>query len=462
MNMADSNQDKVNPNNSDIELDPIMQGADRVKGQREEDAHLDSANIDETQDTQTRANIHLGSREAEGSGLAHEEGQTFPSSSTENTQVEGSPVHTNIEQAEVKVSAFMAEEFEPEAEIPSDAPVLTAGVATSELSFDPITQNTTAPQVGEVQPGTTAQTIESGSRQSFVPENLAANVPPVASDDVGVLTEDEAFTLNVLNNDKDANTDREQLFIVDATVDGGLGAVSHDGTNITFNPGSAYDYLDDGETETVTITYSISDGEGGTDTATLTLEIVGSNDAPVVNAVDLGTTLEDTSVTFSAADLLAGATDVDGEALNVTAVTVDASYGTVVDNGDGTYSFTPAADYNGTDVPLNFTVSDGTASTDGTATIDVTAVNDGPVAASAVDTVADVGENGSVTIDVLSGATDVDGDSLAVTTATVSSGDGSVTVNADGTLSYDPGTAYNGLDDGETATVEISYEISDG
>ncbi|VAV98277.1 T1SS secreted agglutinin RTX, partial [hydrothermal vent metagenome] len=326
--MADRNQDKANSSNSDVELDPIVQGASRVRGQREEDARLDSANIDETQDTQTRANIHLGSREAEGSGLEHEQGQGFPSSSTENTQVEGSPVHTNIEQAEVKLSAFMAEEFEPEAETESGNSVLTAGIATSELSFDPIAQNTTTPQVGEVQPGATVQTIESGSRQPFVPENLAANVPPVASDDVGVLTEDEAFTLNVLNNDKDANTDSEQLFIVDATVDGGLGAVSHDGTNITFNPGSAYDYLDDGETETVTITYSISDGEGGTDTATLTLEIVGSNDAPVVNAVDLGTTAEDTSVTFSAYDLLANSSDVDGDSLSVTSVTVGEDLGT--------------------------------------------------------------------------------------------------------------------------------------
>ncbi|HEC00204.1 MAG TPA: hypothetical protein ENI91_00785, partial [Sphingomonadales bacterium] len=171
--MADSNQDKVNPNNSDIELDPIVQGADRVKGQREEDARLDSASIDETQDTQTRANIHLGSQETEGSGFEDEGGQAFPSSSTDNTQVEGSPVHTNIEQAEVKLSAFMDEEPAPEVETLSDDSVLTAGVATSELSFDPVTQNTETPQVGEAQPGAAAQSTESGSRQPFATENLA-------------------------------------------------------------------------------------------------------------------------------------------------------------------------------------------------------------------------------------------------------------------------------------------------
>ena len=183
------------------------------------------------------------------------------------------------------------------------------------------------------------------------------------------------------------------------------------------------------------------------------------NDGPIVGNVDLGATLEDTSVIFTEADLLANSSDVDGDDLSVTSVSVDAEFGTVTDNGDGTYTFEPAEDYTGEDVPMSFTASDGTSSASATAIIDVTPVNDGPVAA---DDAAGTDEDSSVNIDVLANDTDVDGDTLVVTGATVTSGEGSVTVEADGSLTYDPGTSYNGLDDGETATVEISYDISDG
>ncbi|MCF6196430.1 MAG: tandem-95 repeat protein, partial [Emcibacter sp.] len=93
----------------------------------------------------------------------------------------------------------------------------------------------------------------------------------------------------------------------------------------------------------------------------------------------LGITAEDTSVIFSAADLLANSSDVDGDNLSVVDVTVGEDFGSVVDNGDGTYTFTPADDYSGTDIPLSFNVSDGTATTSGTASIDVSAVADAPI-----------------------------------------------------------------------------------
>ena len=77
--------------------------------------------------------------------------------------------------------------------------------------------------------------------------------------------------------------------------------------------------------------------------------------------------------------MLSNASDVDGDALSVTEVSVDASAGSLTDNGDGTWTFTPAENFNGDDVPLSFSVTDGTATESATATLDVTAVNDGPV-----------------------------------------------------------------------------------
>ncbi|MBL4613139.1 MAG: tandem-95 repeat protein, partial [Emcibacter sp.] len=381
----------------------------------------------------------------------------FPSSDTENTEVIGSPVHTNIEQAEVKLSQFLKQDDISQEDEGAGQRITTAGTATSELEFEPAIQTGVTPETGDSFPAAGQSFVETGAGTSATTIAEPFNTAPVAHDDEGALDENETFTLNVLSND--TNINNNSLLITDAAVNDGLGAVSHDGTNITFNPGSAYDYLSAGETETVTITYSISDGEGGTDDAVLTLTVTGSNDGPVVNVVDLGGISEDSSVTFSATDLLANSTDVDGDSLSVMDVTVDAAYGTVTDNGDGTYTFSPAADYNGAGIPLNFNVSDGTTSTSGTAVIDVTAVNDGPVAR---DDVAETNEDNSLTIDVLANDTDVDGDSLSVTSATVNTGQGTVSINDDGTLNYDPGSSYDGLAVGETASVEISYEISDG
>ncbi|OOC13523.1 hypothetical protein BM451_10930, partial [Dickeya dadantii] len=58
-----------------------------------------------------------------------------------------------------------------------------------------------------------------------------------------------------------------------------------------------------------------------------------------------------------------------------------------------------------------------------------------------------------VTVNVLANDSDVDGDSLTVTAATV--GHGTVVINANGTLTYTPAANYNGSD-------TISYTVSDG
>src|SRR5204863_313428 len=79
-------------------------------------------------------------------------------------------------------------------------------------------------------------------------------------------------------------------------------------------------------------------------------------------------------------DLKGNDTDVDNSnaQLSVTAVSNPLN-GAVVLNGDGTVTFTPAPDFNGT-AGFDYTVSDGSLSDIGHVTITVTAVNDAPVA----------------------------------------------------------------------------------
>jgi len=63
-------------------------------------------------------------------------------------------------------------------------------------------------------------------------------------------------------------------------------------------------------------------------------------------------------VLLQEADLLAGFTDPDGDALHVDALAVCAGTGALVDHGDGTWTFTPAAGFTGP-VELTYAVVDG-------------------------------------------------------------------------------------------------------
>ena len=103
------------------------------------------------------------------------------------------------------------------------------------------------------------------------------------------------------------------------------------------------------------------------------------NDAPVLTGTQatLAAGTEDTGYTINASDLLAGFSDVDGDTLSVSGLT--ANHGSLVDNGDGTWTFTPAGDYNGP-VSLSYNVIDSNGgSVAATQSFSLAAVNDAPV-----------------------------------------------------------------------------------
>ena len=123
-------------------------------------------------------------------------------------------------------------------------------------------------------------------------------------------------------------------------------------------------------------------------------------------------------------NVLTNDTDVDGNTLSVTKFTIGGvdyaagttatipNVGTVVVNADGTYTFTPVANYNGTVPTITVTITDGTATATAPLNITVTAVNDAPVATPDTKTVA---EDTPATGNVLTNDTDVDGNTLSVT-----------------------------------------------
>jgi uncharacterized repeat protein (TIGR01451 family)/gliding motility-associated-like protein len=212
----------------------------------------------------------------------------------------------------------------------------------------------------------------------------------------------------------------------------GTVVVNPDGT-YTYTPANNYSGAD-------TFTVTVSDGKGGTTTVTINVTVNPTNVAPVATAPAVITN-EDTPVNGKIT-----ATDADGDPLTFT-VTTPPVHGTVVVNADGTYTYTPAPNYNGPDT-FTVTVSDGKG---GTTTViisvTVTPVNDEPVATSpAITTPQNTAANGTIT------ASDVDGDPLTFTVSTPPV-HGTVVVNADGTYTYTPTAGYVGND---TFTVTVS------
>ena len=91
------------------------------------------------------------------------------------------------------------------------------------------------------------------------------------------------------------------------------------------------------------------------------------------------TTQEDVALTIAAPGLLANDTDANGDALTPSVVAQPA-HGTASVNANGSFLYTPAANWNGTDT-FTYRVSDGTAySNNAVVTVRVVAVNDPPVA----------------------------------------------------------------------------------
>ncbi|MBO1532109.1 tandem-95 repeat protein, partial [Psychrobacter sp. F1192] len=145
----------------------------------------------------------------------------------------------------------------------------------------------------------------------------------------------------------------------------------------------------------------IDDGQGGVITQTATITVAAVNDAPVSEDSVIAAT-EDTV----AEGQLATATDVDGDTLTY-ALATEATNGTIVVNADGSYSYTPNANFHGED-SFTYTVTDGTETITKTATITVASVNDLPVSK---DSVIEATED-TVATGQLEAATDADGDEL--------------------------------------------------
>ncbi|HST41742.1 MAG TPA: Ig-like domain-containing protein, partial [Conexibacter sp.] len=234
-------------------------------------------------------------------------------------------------------------------------------------------------------------------------------------------------------------------------------------------------------------TYTISDGNGGSDTATLTVTVTGGNDRPDADD-DAYSTDEDTTVGDAAPGVLANDRDLDGDTLtvdqvdgsagNVGRATATARGGSVTIGADGSLSYSPNGAFDAlrageraTDT-VTYRASDARATDSATITFTITGANDAPVAA---DDAMRTDESTPLTVaagsGVLANDVDAEGDALTVTevdgsaanvgTPFAAASGALVTINADGSLSYDPNGRFESLRAGARVDDTVTYSVED-
>ncbi len=273
-----------------------------------------------------------------------------------------------------------------------------------------------------------------------------ANTAPVATGESYSTNEDVVLNVvapGVLGNDSDADGDALSATLVTAPVHGSV--VLNANGSFVYTPSTNYSGTD-------TFTYTVTDGVATSNVATVSLTVVATNRAPVAVG-DSYSTNEDTSLTVAAPGVLNGDSDPDGDPLSAAVVTGPA-HGSLLLNANGSFTYTPAANYNGSD-SFTYKVNDGQVdSSVATVALTINPVNDAPVAvadtrAATEDTMLTVSSPG-----VLANDTDLEGSPLSATLVR-NALHGTVTLSADGSFTYVPVTNYNGVD-------SFTYSVSDG
>ncbi|WP_299085449.1 tandem-95 repeat protein [uncultured Ruegeria sp.] len=336
---------------------------------------------------------------------------------------------------------------------------------------------------GTVNVMVTASDGSLSASSAFALEITPVNDAPVASDDDvtqngTIITEDVVILIDagtLLGNDSDVEGDALMVTAVSATSAHGAALTLNTGTisTISYDPtgADAVQALAEGQTLTDTFTYTVKDGSGGESTATVSVVVHGTNDAPVLAIVlpDQAST-EDEAVSFA---LPANAfMDVDGDALTLSATLsggVALPDWLVFDAASASFSGTPPQDFNGP-LAVTVTASDGSLSASDTFALDITPVNDAPAAADdiVIQSSTPITEDVVTSIDtatLLANDSDIDGDALTVTSVSAMSAHGAaLTLNANGTISYDPAGAddVQALTVGQTLIDTFTYTVEDG
>ncbi len=303
------------------------------------------------------------------------------------------------------------------------------------------------------------------------------NAAPTAADDTLVVGEEGGW-LNVpvtqlLGNDVDP--DAGDVVTVISVGASGIGAnIDLDGGMLGYDIGTGYQHLAAGDIVNDSFSYTISDVMGETSSAVVHVQIIGANDAAVVEG-DANATVEGGAAVTG--NVLANDSDIDnGTVLQVAAPGSYAGvYGTLDIAQDGSYSYALNADaanvqgLNEGEAVLDtfaYVATDGIEGVGSNLAITITGTNDAPVLTADV---AQAAEEGTIAASGNVLANDSDADTGAVLTVagpgSYTGAFGTLALGADGSYTYSLDNAANAvqaLAAGQTVVDSFSYAVTDG
>ena len=293
------------------------------------------------------------------------------------------------------------------------------------------------------------QPFSGGDRDIFLAKvsqtNSTGNAPPIADagpDQTVQLSQGQTSITLVVDGSGSSDADGQ--------------IVAHRWTG-TLNPPNVATFQATLGEGTYTFNLEVEDDAGATATDSITLTVLPPappNGPPVAsdNAYNL---FEDGVLQIDAATgVLANDSDPDGDPISALLVSGPLD-GTLSLAADGSFTYTPDADFHGTD-SFTYTAEDATAtSSDATVTITVNPRNDDPDAG---DDFYGVDQNGELQIDAVSGVLanddDIDGDAL-ISLLAGSPSHGTIALASDGSFTYTPNAGFIGSD-------SFKYRAHDG
>ena len=270
---------------------------------------------------------------------------------------------------------------------------------------------------------------------------VGVNDVPVARSDTFIVQPGQVLSRNVLLNDSDADG---EIITAELTFDESDGVVNlaSDGT-LTYDPGGFA-----GSTEFYYVARDAS-----TSSAEVQVSLIVNGQPSAV--ADGYVVIEDGILTASAAlGLLGNDSDPEGDTI-VAIKTSDVSNGVLALAIDGSFAYTPAPDFSGTD-SFSYVVSDGfQASPSAVVTISVQPVNDPPdVVDDDYRVVTNIAFSADSVDGVLGNDSDADGDQLSASVLTDVS-NGVLSLSPEGAFTYTPAADFEGED-------SFTYQADDG
>jgi len=291
--------------------------------------------------------------------------------------------------------------------------------------------------------------VDTSATQTFTVTVTSVSDAPFAANDGYSLSEDTSLSVpapGVLGNDFDAEGDAFTARLVSGPAHG------------TLLLQAAGDFLYTPEADffgTDSFRYVATDGSMESPPATVTLTVVGVNDAPT-SAADAFIATEDTPLIVGALfGVLANDSDLDSPTL-AAMLLFGPAHGSLSLAADGSFTYTPGANYFGTD-SFTYAAGDGDLLSSPTSVnITIAGAPDAPVALD--DPEFQTSEDGTLAIasaaGVLANDNDPDGDT-AIVEIFQSPEHGALTLAADGGFSYTPVADFFGVD-------TFQYRLSDG